>query len=97
MFEEFGLQVDPWFIVEAYQIHIPGPQKIIPGVRFVCLSNQGKINLNKREFSTHKWLNLPLEEPLDWIDGIERAIKQITPRILNRNDRGSADETQPES
>jgi 8-oxo-dGTP pyrophosphatase MutT (NUDIX family) len=85
MFEEFGIAVDPWFIVEAYEIHVPHSQKIIPGVRFTCLAHQGKINLNKREFSTHRWLTLPLQEPLDWIDGIERAINQITPRILGED------------
>lgn len=82
MFEEFGLHVQPWFIVEAYEIHVATPQKIIPGVRFVCLSQEGKVNLNKREFSTCKWVELPLREQLDWIDGLERAIKQITPRIV---------------
>ena len=83
MFEEFGLAVEPWFIVEAYEIHVSTAQKIIPGVRFACLAHQKKINLNKREFSTHKWLSLPLKETLDWIDGIEKAIHQMTTRVLS--------------
>lgn len=89
MFEEFGIAVDPWFIVEAYEIHIPRSQKIIPGVRFACLAHHGKITLNKRELSVYRWLPIPLREPLDWIDGIEQAINQITPRILGEHGRDS--------
>ena len=32
MFEEFGLHVTPWVLLEAYEIHIRPPQRIIPGV-----------------------------------------------------------------
>ena len=82
MFEEFGIEVHPWFVAEWYEIHIPTPQKIIPGIRFVCRTGKGKITLNKREFSSCKWIDLPLNSRLDWIDGIEHAIKLATQRIL---------------
>jgi 8-oxo-dGTP pyrophosphatase MutT (NUDIX family) len=93
MFEEFGLHVEPWFLVEAYEIHTSKAQKIIPGVRFACLSKLGKVRLNKREFSSSKWIHLPLQERLDWIDGLEGAIRRITPRIFNHSDEpGTEDE-----
>jgi 8-oxo-dGTP pyrophosphatase MutT (NUDIX family) len=84
MFEEFGLDVEPWFIVESYQIHIPKKQRIIPGVRFVCRTKQGDVKLNDREFSEFKWIKLPLSESLDWIGGIEEIIRTVvTPKLLS--------------
>jgi len=82
MFEEFGLEVEPWFLAETYTIHVPRSQRIIPGVRWVCLCRKGETRLNVREFAEYRWLKLPLVESLDWIGGIPEAIHQVTPRIL---------------
>src|SRR5262245_11926869 len=85
IFEEFGLEIKPWFLAETYTIHVPIPrsQRIIPGVRWTCLSPSGQVRLNLREFSECRWLNLPLADSLDWIGGIGEAIERVTPRILN--------------
>ena len=84
MLEEFGVRVDPWFVMGVYEIHVRSPQRVIPGVRFVCLWQAGIVKLDKREFSAYKWLDLPLRESLDWIGGLEEAIKYlVTPRLLS--------------
>lgn len=83
MFEEFGLTVDPWFLVEDYEIHVPPPQKIIPGVRFACRAREGSVRLNPREFAESRWLALPLEESLDWIPGIREALDRVAARLAS--------------
>lgn len=90
MFEEFGLTVEPWFIVEAYEISTPRGQRVIPGVRFVCLcqSPETEVRLNTREFSDFRWLKLPLKEHVDWIGGLDKTIaKVVTPRLLSKSRR----------
>jgi 8-oxo-dGTP pyrophosphatase MutT (NUDIX family) len=82
MFEEFGLEVDPWFLLDTYEIHKPRGQKIIPGVRFACVLRGGTIRLNRDQFSVHKWLNLPVMESLTWIPGVDRAVENLTARVL---------------
>ena len=83
MFEEFGLEVDPWFVVEDYEIHVLSGQQIIPGVRFLCKAPPGEVRLSKREFSTCKWIKLPLRESLDWISGIEETIRNhVKPNLI---------------
>jgi len=78
-FEEFGLEVQVHYPLEHYEIHIPGKQRIIPGVRILCEANQGDVRLNTGEFSEYRWLDLPVTEQLDWIGGI----KEILDRVAN--------------
>lgn len=73
MFEEFGLDVQPYLLLQAYEIHVPG-QRIIPGVRFVCLAHEGSVHLNTREFSRYRWLSVPVPKSLDWIGGIKEVL-----------------------
>jgi 8-oxo-dGTP pyrophosphatase MutT (NUDIX family) len=83
VFEEFGLDVEPASLVEVYEIHIPGKQKVIPGVRFMCLAKQGRVRLNKREFTMYRWSNLPVPK-LDWIPGVKEILERVlTPENLS--------------
>ena len=76
MFEKFGLEVQPYSLLQAYEIHVPG-QRIIPGVRFVCLAHEGEVRLNLREFSRHRWVGFPVPKSLDWISGVKEALDRI--------------------
>jgi 8-oxo-dGTP pyrophosphatase MutT (NUDIX family) len=73
-FEEFGLQVQPKYVLEVYEIHVATAQRIIPGVRFLCEAREGEVHLNKAEFSEYRWLELPVTEQLDWIGGIKEVL-----------------------
>jgi len=75
-FEEFGIDVEPRYPVETYEIQARG--RVIPGVRLLCQARAGDVRLNLREFSEYRWLNLPVEQPLDWIGGIKEALDRVT-------------------
>jgi isopentenyldiphosphate isomerase len=62
IFEEFGLEIDRARLLDVYEIPLPKNrrQPIIPGIRFLCVAKVGKVRLNKREFSTFRWLSLPV-------------------------------------
>jgi 8-oxo-dGTP pyrophosphatase MutT (NUDIX family) len=79
IFEEFGLEVERVRVLEVYEIPLPKNrrQPIIPGVRFLCVAKAGKVRLNKREFSTCRWVNLPMEQPLDCIGGIKEILDEV--------------------
>jgi 8-oxo-dGTP pyrophosphatase MutT (NUDIX family) len=87
MFEEFGLKIERVKIVEIYEIHIPRGQHVIPGIRFLCVANDGKVRLNRREFSSHRWIDLPIREQLDWIPGLGEVIDGLTEDLLRPSDR----------
>jgi 8-oxo-dGTP pyrophosphatase MutT (NUDIX family) len=71
IFEEFGLEVDPLWVIAPYAIHVP--EGIIPGVRFLCLAKHGTARLNKREFLRYRWVEIPVPE-LDWIPGMKEIL-----------------------
>jgi 8-oxo-dGTP pyrophosphatase MutT (NUDIX family) len=86
IFEEFGLDVEPYQLLEAYEIHgsdqgiaVNGDRSaaIIPGIRWVCLTHAGKVRLNKREFARYRWLKWPGPKSLDWIGEIREAVSRI--------------------
>lgn len=77
MFEEFGLKVEPCYIVEDYSIHVPEErQRTIPGVRYVCTASEGRVRLNKREFTQYRWVDFPVPK-LDWIPGVKEMLDSL--------------------
>jgi len=86
IFEEFGLEIERVRVLEVYEIPLPKNrrQPIIPGVRFLCVAKAGKVRLNKREFSTFRWLDLPVRESLDWIGGIKEILDEVA-TMLGQN------------
>ena len=77
-FEEFGLDVEPRHPLVDYEIHGSNVgEGVIPGIRFLCEAREGEVRLNAREFSVHRWIKLPVEEPLDWIGGIREALDVV--------------------
>jgi|ERR1043166_6200416 8-oxo-dGTP diphosphatase len=82
IFEEFGLDVEPCELLETYEIHVPG-QRVIPGLRFLCLAGCGRIRLNKREFTRYQWVQFPVPN-LDWIEGVKKILDTIGPQLLTR-------------
>lgn len=76
IFEEFGLEIEPYSLVGDYSIHIPERQRVIPGVRYLCLAKDGAVRLNRREFDVHRWVNFPVP-PLDWIGGLKETLDSI--------------------
>jgi ADP-ribose pyrophosphatase YjhB (NUDIX family) len=76
IFEEFGLDVQPYSILQAYEIH-GGVQRIIPGIRWVCIAHEGRVRLNMREFTRYRWLKFPLPKSIDWIGGVKEALEAI--------------------
>ena len=81
MFEEFGLKIERVKTVEIYEIHIPRGQRVIPGIRFLCVANDGKVRLNRREFSSYRWIDLPIREHLDWIPGLKEVVDGLTEEL----------------
>jgi 8-oxo-dGTP pyrophosphatase MutT (NUDIX family) len=81
IFEEFGLEVEINELLETYEIHIPG-QRVIPGVRFLCVSEQSRIRLNKREFSSYRWVKFPVPTELDWIEGVKRILDVVGAQLI---------------
>jgi 8-oxo-dGTP pyrophosphatase MutT (NUDIX family) len=82
IFEEFGLTVDPLEVLETYEIHIgKSGQRVIPGVRFLCVARGGRPRLNGREFSRYRWLDIPLRVQLDWISGIRDVLDEVSARL----------------
>jgi len=77
IFEEFGLDVVPYQIVEEYSIHIPGQQSVIPGLRWLCIASAGKVRLNEREFSQYRWVDFPVPPKLDWIGGLVETLNGL--------------------
>jgi 8-oxo-dGTP pyrophosphatase MutT (NUDIX family) len=86
IFEEFGLEIDRVRVLEVYEIPLPKNrrQPIIPGVRLLCVAKAGSVRLNKREFSTFRWLNLPVIESLDLIGGIKEILDEVA-TMLGQN------------
>ena len=83
IFEEFGLEIEPLYLIEAYEIHVPDQQKVIPGVRFLCLAKHGRVRLNRREFSSFRWTDLPVPD-LDWIPGVKETLSSaLAPERLS--------------
>lgn len=83
IFEEFGLAVTPIHMIETYSIHVPNEQRIIPGLRFLCLASAGAVRLCNREFSRFEWLDLPPPDK-EWIPGLQEVLDGITPEYLDR-------------
>ena len=81
IFEEFGLHVQIYQPLRQYEIHVRS-QKIIPGMRFLCLADAGRVRLNKKEFSTFRWVNIDPVPRLDWIGGVKEVLDIITPALL---------------
>jgi len=94
IFEELGLDVRPIQVLEVYKIPIAGPQRLIPGVRFLCEAKSGKVKLNEREFSEYRWLKVPLREKLDWISGL-KEVAQIVSRMLTQSAPGPGKSPKP--
>jgi ADP-ribose pyrophosphatase YjhB (NUDIX family) len=84
IFEEFGLEVEPYMLLEVYEIHVPSPKRIINGVRFLCLAGDGSIRLNEREFTQFKWVGFPVPANLDWIEGVKAILDTIGPELLSK-------------
>jgi 8-oxo-dGTP pyrophosphatase MutT (NUDIX family) len=86
IFEEFGLEIERVRVLEVYEIPLPKNrrQSIIPGVRFLCLAKAGKVRLNKREFSTFRWVDLRVDNSLDWIGGIKEMLDDVA-GLLGQN------------
>jgi 8-oxo-dGTP pyrophosphatase MutT (NUDIX family) len=84
IFEEFGLDIEPCDLLETYEIHIPG-QRVIPGLRFLCMAGGGRIRLNKREFSEYRWVRFPVPANLDWIDGVKRILDSLWPDLSTKS------------
>jgi len=76
MFEEFGLDIHPLYPIETYAIPIPQPPRLIPGVRYLCVANAGRVRLNKKEHSSYRWLEIPVPK-LDWIGGLKETLDGI--------------------
>jgi 8-oxo-dGTP pyrophosphatase MutT (NUDIX family) len=77
IFEEFGLQIQRVRILEVYEIHVPESQAIIPGIRFLSIAKDGRVRLNRREFTRYRWLSLPITERLDWIPGLKDVVDEV--------------------
>jgi 8-oxo-dGTP pyrophosphatase MutT (NUDIX family) len=88
IFEEFGIDVEPYFVVETYAIPVPSKDRVIPGIRFLCLAGEGSVHvrLNKREFSSCRWVRLPVPN-LDWIEGLKAALDSLEPALLSSLER----------
>jgi 8-oxo-dGTP pyrophosphatase MutT (NUDIX family) len=88
IFEEFGLKIERVRVLEVYEILLPKNrrQSIIPGVRFLCLAKAGKVRLNRREFSTYRWVDLPVDDSLNWISGIKEMLDEVA-GMLGQNVR----------
>lgn len=79
IFEEFGLNVAPYQIVEDYSILTQG--SVIPGLRWLCIASAGRVRLNPREFSRFQWVDFPVPK-LDWIGGLMETLNRISlPRV----------------
>lgn len=81
IFEEFGLDIVPQYIIEDYSIHVP--RGIIPGVRFLCIAKEGNVRLDPREFSEWRWLDIPIPADLDWIPGVKDVLDTALPAFLS--------------
>jgi 8-oxo-dGTP diphosphatase len=74
-FEEFGIEVEVGHILEGYSIPVP-PRGKIPGVRYLCYATEGRVRLNKREFTTFRWVRFPVPK-LPWIEGVKRMLDVV--------------------
>jgi len=89
LFEELGLQVRPMQVMEVYEIPIRGPQRLIPGVRFLCEAKAGRVRLNRREFSTYRWLKVPVRVKLDWISGLKEVADTVSRMLVHASEEGA--------
>jgi 8-oxo-dGTP pyrophosphatase MutT (NUDIX family) len=89
IFEELGLQVRPMQVMEVYEIPIRGPQRLIPGVRFICEAKAGRVRLNRREFSTYRWLKVPVRAKLDWISGLKEVVDSVSRMLVQASQEGA--------
>jgi 8-oxo-dGTP diphosphatase len=94
IFEEFGLEVEPYALLEIYEIHVPGPKRVINGVRFLCLASDGVIRLNSREFTQYQWVGFPVPADLDWIEGVKKMLDTIGPELLSKLPQRKAPDTE---
>ena len=46
-------------------------QSIFPGVRFLCVATSGNVRWHMCECSTFRWVDLPVDDSLDWSGGIQ--------------------------
>jgi 8-oxo-dGTP pyrophosphatase MutT (NUDIX family) len=95
IFEEFGLTVEPVSILEVYEIHTTGQQRIIPGIRFFCEVREGTVLLNEREFTQHRWLDLPVQERLPWIGGLKEVLDNVAASLYANPDPARTPRKQP--
>jgi len=83
IFEEFRIDVEPFDLLETYEIFVHG-KKRIAGLRFLCLAGDGVVRLNEREFKQYQWVTFPVPANLDWIEGVKRILDAIGPELLTR-------------
>lgn len=95
IFEEFGLTVEPVNILEVYEIHTTGQQRIIPSIRFLCEVREGTVLLNEREFTQHRWLDLPVQERLPWIGGLKEVLDNVAASLYANPDPARTPRKQP--
>jgi 8-oxo-dGTP pyrophosphatase MutT (NUDIX family) len=70
-FEEFGIDIQPQYVIEDYGIPVRNAMRVIPGLRFlVTASSESRVRLNKREFSAYRWVRFPVPK-LPWIEGVK--------------------------
>jgi len=78
--EETNLAVRPLMVYEDYTIEAPMlPQKIIPGVKFICLMKDKNLKIVLQEGHTeYRWISEKdlKKEKLNFIPGIKNDIKK---------------------
>jgi 8-oxo-dGTP pyrophosphatase MutT (NUDIX family) len=78
--EETNLEVEPLMLFEDYTISAPMlPQKIIPGVKFICLVKNTRVKIILQESHTeYRWLKEQdlKKQHIDFIPGIDNDIKK---------------------
>jgi hypothetical protein len=47
------------------------------------VANDGKVRLNRREFSSYRWIDLPIREQLNWIPGLKEVIDGLTEELTH--------------
>ena len=67
-------------VLQPYEIH--ARQGIIPGLRFLCLAHEGRVRLNKREFTRFRWVDICPVPKLDWIGGVKEVLDTVSPEML---------------
>lgn len=81
-FEEFGIDIEPEDLLEAYAIPVRD-QRFIPGLRFLCsAATDAQVRLNRREFSSYRWVPFPVPK-LPWIEGVKKMLDALATEFVN--------------